>query len=262
MNPYFEVSATSGNRNNDIGLPLTILESDADTNLFILEMGMSALGEIEYLQEIVESRIVLITSIGAAHLNDLGSMDNIIKAKLEITAHMPKDGVVIVNGDHERFMEILKTYDLSQKVITYGFGSNNDYVITDLSQFQDSLVFRCEQLSHEAIVTPLLGRHQALNTLGALLAGRELNIPVDTLLSQLEHVRIKKLLKEENIEIHHFVLSATHTHSGPAGVLNTMRGPLKDMSDFFRCTTNVPDQSHRSNHTECTEGKSRLLTVI
>ncbi len=45
--------------------------------------------------------------------------------------------------------------------------------------------------------------------------------------------RIKKLLKEENIEIHHFVLSATHTHSGPAGVLNTMRGPLKDMSDFF-----------------------------
>ena len=221
MNPYFEVSATSGNRNNDIGLPLTILESDADTNLFILEMGMSALGEIEYLQEIVESRIVLITSIGAAHLNDLGSMDNIIKAKLEITAHMPKDGVVIVNGDHERFMEILKTYDLSQKVITYGFGSNNDYVITDLSQFQDSLVFRCEQLSHEAIVTPLLGRHQALNTLGALLAGRELNIPVDTLLSQLEHVRITGH-RNELIRVNQALLIDDSYKSNPEALLESL----------------------------------------
>ncbi|NLC06101.1 MAG: UDP-N-acetylmuramoyl-tripeptide--D-alanyl-D-alanine ligase [Erysipelothrix sp.] len=190
LNPYFEVSATVGNRNNDIGLPLTILESDPSVNLFILEMGMSALDEIDYLQEIAMASIGLITSIGAAHLNDLGSLDNIIKAKLEITHHMPDDGVLIVNGDHERFLEILRSYQLTQRVVTYGLKSSNDYVITETHQFKDTLVFHCEQLTDNPIIVPLLGRHQALNTLGALLVGKELHIPIETLLSNLANVSI------------------------------------------------------------------------
>ena len=80
---------TQGNYNNEIGLPLTILELDLDTEISILEMGMSGFHEIELLSNIAEPDIV-ITNIGESHMQDLGSREGIAKAKSEITIGLKK----------------------------------------------------------------------------------------------------------------------------------------------------------------------------
>lgn len=191
LTPYFEVTKTLGNFNNEIGLPRTILSGDDETNLFVLEMGMSALGEIEYLQSIAHSDVAVITSIGKAHLADLGSVENIIEAKLEILKHLNPAGTLIVHGDHEGLMARINEINPDVKMITYGHLPHNDVVISEVYQFKDRIVFHCEALSDEPISVPLLGKHQALNTTGALLAARVLlHVDVSALVERLETLEL------------------------------------------------------------------------
>ncbi|MBQ3999415.1 MAG: UDP-N-acetylmuramoyl-tripeptide--D-alanyl-D-alanine ligase [Oscillospiraceae bacterium] len=87
------------NRNNEIGLPETVFRMDDDTRLAILEMGMSSLGEISRLSRCGKPHAAIITYIGVSHIEMLGSRENILKAKLEITDGMDKDGFLVINGD-------------------------------------------------------------------------------------------------------------------------------------------------------------------
>ena len=95
----YKVLKTEGNHNNNIGLPLTLLELDHSHQAAVLEMGMDKFGEIDYLSGIVEPEVGIITNIGDAHIERLGSRENIFKAKCELLAHVRKDGVLILNGD-------------------------------------------------------------------------------------------------------------------------------------------------------------------
>lgn len=85
LNTEFKVKKTQGNYNNEIGMPLTILDLDKDTDISILEMGMSGFHEIELLSTIAEPDIAVITNIGESHMQDLGSREGIAQAKSEIT---------------------------------------------------------------------------------------------------------------------------------------------------------------------------------
>lgn len=90
---------TEGNYNSNIGMPLSMLTMKNDTEVSVLEMGMSNLGEIEYLSRIAEPDIAIITNVGSSHLEYLGTRENIARAKLEIVKGLKPDGVVFVNGD-------------------------------------------------------------------------------------------------------------------------------------------------------------------
>ena len=95
----YKVLKTEGNHNNNIGLPLTLLELDSSHQIAVLEMGMDKFGEIDYLAGIVRPDVGIITNIGDAHIERLGSRENILRAKCELLPHIKKDGVVILNGD-------------------------------------------------------------------------------------------------------------------------------------------------------------------
>lgn len=97
----FRVLKTEGNFNNNIGLPLTLLRLDREDEICVLEMGMNHAGEIEYLSEIVEPDVALITNVGDSHIENLGSREGIFRAKCEIFSHMKRSGTVILNGDDE-----------------------------------------------------------------------------------------------------------------------------------------------------------------
>lgn len=96
---HFRVHASKGNYNSDIGVPMSVLEMPDDAEAGIFELGMSALGEIEYLSKLVRPNIGVITNIGSAHMESLGSRENIARAKLEILSGMEKGGTVLLNGD-------------------------------------------------------------------------------------------------------------------------------------------------------------------
>ena len=95
----YKVHKTSGNFNNHLGLPLTILSMDEDTDVAVLEMGMSSRGEIEFLSKLARPDLAIITNIGESHLLDLGSREEIANAKLEIIEGLAGGGTLIYYGD-------------------------------------------------------------------------------------------------------------------------------------------------------------------
>lgn len=95
----YEVLKTQGNFNNEIGLPLTLLNLNSTHEVAVIEMGMSGFGEISRLTGIAQPQIAVITNIGVSHIEKLGSAQGILKAKLEILEGLKPGGVVVLNGD-------------------------------------------------------------------------------------------------------------------------------------------------------------------
>ena len=113
----YRTSATKGNFNNHIGVPLTLLAIPADAELAIVEMGANHLGEIAFLCSIADPDCGLITNVGRAHLEGFGSFEGVVKTKTELYRHLAaKQGLVFVNGDNERLMQEAK----AMKTLTYG----------------------------------------------------------------------------------------------------------------------------------------------
>lgn len=99
LSARFDVTRTQANFNNNIGLPRTIFTMDRHTRIAVLEMGMNHFGEIDYLVRIARPTIAVITNIGDAHIGNLGSRENIFKAKCEIFNGLQEGGTAVLNGD-------------------------------------------------------------------------------------------------------------------------------------------------------------------
>ena len=95
----YKVLKTEGNHNNNVGLPLTLLELNSSHQIAVLEMGMDKFGEIDYLAGIVRPDVGVITNIGDAHIERLGSRENIFRAKCELLPHVRPGGLLVLNGD-------------------------------------------------------------------------------------------------------------------------------------------------------------------
>ena len=96
-----EVCETEKNLNTEVGVPLTLMNIEKKHKAAVVEMGMRNLGEISYLTNIVKPDIAVITNIGTAHIENLKNRENILKAKMEILEGLPKNGLVILNGDDD-----------------------------------------------------------------------------------------------------------------------------------------------------------------
>lgn len=119
------VHATYGNLNNDIGVPLTLLKMQPNHQYAVVEMGMNHLGEIDYLTHIAQPDVALINNAGIAHIGELGSRDNIAKAKGEIFAGLKPDGVAVINADSD-YVDYWKSLNPNRKIVTFGLKSHAD----------------------------------------------------------------------------------------------------------------------------------------
>ncbi len=126
----YKVLKTEGNNNNHIGLPLTILRLK-DEDIMVIEMGMNNIGEISYLTNIAKPTIGVITNIGTAHIGNLGSRENIMKAKLEIIEGL--SGPLIINNDNDIMHDNIDYIKSLNEVITIGINNNSDYMATDIN---------------------------------------------------------------------------------------------------------------------------------
>lgn len=132
LNTKFRTQKTDGNFNNDIGLPLTLFSLSPDCETLVLEMGMSALGEISALSRIASPDIAVITNIGNSHIEHLGSRENILKAKLEILDGM-HGGTLLLNGDDT----LLRAVGEIPGIKKYYFGTDDplcDFRATNIIQ--------------------------------------------------------------------------------------------------------------------------------
>lgn len=162
----FNVHKTAGNYNNHIGLPLTILSMKEDTEVAVLEMGMSGRGEIELLSHIAKPDAAIITNIGESHMQELGSREGIAEAKLEIAAGLKPGGKLIINGDEPLLKN--KRSELDCNVITFGINDKNDYVAQDIVLKGNGTQFIIEETAY---MIPVLGAHNVTNALASIVVG-------------------------------------------------------------------------------------------
>ncbi|AXI08995.1 UDP-N-acetylmuramoyl-tripeptide--D-alanyl-D-alanine ligase [Oceanobacillus zhaokaii] len=163
---------TDGNFNNHIGLPLTILSMERDTEVLVLEMGMSGFGEIDLLSKIAKPDYAIITNIGESHIEFLGSREGIANAKLEIINGLKKDGVLIIDGD-EPLLNQLNNYP---NTIACGFNIENDIVIRNVNISLEATSFTLSDGTYYDV--PLLGKHHAKNATYAIILGEQLGIDI------------------------------------------------------------------------------------
>ena len=175
----FDTLKNEGNFNNHIGVPLTLFNLNKKHECAIIEMGMSNFNEIEYLANIVNPKIGVISNIGLSHIENLGSQDGILKAKLEITTNFDENNILIVNGDDEYLSKVCKE-DCNYNLKTFGFNSNNDVYCTEYIMSEDSINFKCIiNGKEEAIFIPTVGKHNIYNAMAAILVGLTLGMELE-----------------------------------------------------------------------------------
>lgn len=180
---------TSGNFNNLIGLPLTLLQLEKGHQWAVVEMGTSALGEIERLTDIAQPTYGIITNIGEAHLSGLHGLDGVARAKGELFAGL-RGGTALVNLDDPRVARLPVANGV--KTLTYGEHPEAqvraERIVEEAAGLSFELVYERQRF---AIRVPMPGRHNIANALAAAAAALELEVPGDQVAAGLaEPVRI------------------------------------------------------------------------
>ena len=161
---------TQGNLNNEIGLPRTLFCLQEDTQAAVIEMGMNHAGEISRLSRTARPTMGIIGNIGVSHIENLGSRENILRAKLEILDGMLPDAPLILNGDDP----LLYGAKIQDHPVYY-YGIENPYCrfkAYDIEQTANGTAFTIDFGCGEQPVTlPAMGRHNILNALAAFTAG-------------------------------------------------------------------------------------------
>jgi UDP-N-acetylmuramoyl-tripeptide--D-alanyl-D-alanine ligase len=207
LSKKYNVLKNQGNFNNHIGLPLTIFQMEKEHEVAVLEMGMSNLGEIDLLAEIVRPNIAVITNIGLSHIEHLGSQENIMKAKMEISNYFHKDSRLIVNGD-DVYLATLQQKEFEFDVIYIGVHGRYNYIadhIRDLGEYGSEFDLWIDS-SRYSFRLRVPGKHNIYNALMAIAIGVEMGVEIALMQEALEEfggskMRLNIFTTKENIKV-------------------------------------------------------------
>lgn len=174
LSSKFKVLKTPANLNNEIGVPLTLLSLEEEHEAAVIEMGISAFGEMSVLASMVRPSICVMTNIGYSHLEALGDLDGVLKEKSEVFRFMPAGSHAVLNGDDEKLSE----FDPGMDKITFGFTEKCDYRCTGAVEDGTDSV-SCEIKTPDGVIPltiPAFGRHMILGAMPGVIVGRLLGL--------------------------------------------------------------------------------------
>jgi UDP-N-acetylmuramoyl-tripeptide--D-alanyl-D-alanine ligase len=177
----YKTTATVGNLNNHIGVPLTLLSMNASTEIGIIEMGANHLKEIAFLCAIAQPDFGYITNFGKAHLEGFGSIEGVIQGKSELYNYLKAhDKLIFLNSEDNKQVTLLKDYNK-----TYSFGNSNpdDAVI----YFEEANPFVISKFKHEVIESQLIGSYNFTNICAAIAFGNYFNIEASSIKEAIEN---------------------------------------------------------------------------
>jgi len=172
------VLKNEGNLNNHIGVPLTLLKLNAGHRTAVVEMGMSAAGEIDTLARLVGPTVGVITNIGPAHLEFFGSMDKVAEAKGELLDNLKPDATAVLNADDPFFGTLKNRF--SGRIVTFGISNKADVSAASVRQERDHADFTITAGGAAANVRLYaVGTHNIYNALAAAAAATAVGLPID-----------------------------------------------------------------------------------
>jgi len=172
LSARFRVYKTPKNLNNDIGVPLSLLNISDEDEAAVIEMGISDFGEMSILADMARPDIVIMTTIGFCHLEQLGDLDGVLKAKSEVFGYMKPDAVAVVSGDDEK----LAAFEPGVRKITFGLGSTCDWRAENVSTDGTNGV-SCDMVhgsTRFSVFIPAFGSHMVLGALPAAAVAAQL----------------------------------------------------------------------------------------
>ena len=184
LSAFGKTLKTEGNQNNEIGVPNTLFRLEDDTEYAVVDMGMSALGEIRRLSRAARPTAGIITCIGVSHMESLGSRDNILKAKLEICTGLPDGAPLALNGDDEYLRKAEKEGSIPARLapVWFGIGDGSCDVRADNIRAEGegqrfTIVDKAYGI-REAFI-PIPGRHNIYDALSAYAAATRMGLDPD-----------------------------------------------------------------------------------
>ncbi len=185
------ICVTSGNFNNQIGLPLTLFKETKEDQIAVIEMGASGKGEIAQLCEIATPEIGIVTQIAGAHLSSFGSIKGVAEAKSELFSSLPSTGSAIINLDSEQQQQLLKASSHCQQIkVSLHQYSESDLWAEKIKAVEDGWNFNCCSADNcFAVILNLPGKHNITNALMALAGVKALGLNAEKFSQQLASLK-------------------------------------------------------------------------
>jgi UDP-N-acetylmuramoyl-tripeptide--D-alanyl-D-alanine ligase len=183
------VLSTKGNLNNDIGLPMTLLELNAQHQFAVIEMGANHLGEIEYLTTIAKPDVAVVNNAGQAHLEGFGSVENIARAKAEIYDGLSGDGVAVINAD-DNFASFWTDYCAGKKIQRFSMQDESaDVFAKEIAEHHYQIVIKTAtgEVEKAALQLKIPGKHNVMNALAATAVTLSVGVPLQSIVDSLSN---------------------------------------------------------------------------
>lgn len=217
----YKTQKTPGNYNNELGVPLTILSLDEDCEVAVVEMGLEKKGDILFLKDMVKPHMGILTNVGTAHLENFNSVEEIANAKLEIVECIEDGGLFVYNGDdlliRGEFPKISVNESLTIK--KFGFDSSNDLYCKIICQDENGISFESYGELNDVFKVNMLGKHQALNAISAILIAKAFKISTEEMKQGLLHNIQKTGLRNDLLRIKNCTILNDSYKSNPQSLL-------------------------------------------
>lgn len=216
-----KVHFNTGNHNNEIGVPLTLLGLTKDHEVCVLEMGMRGLGEIAELCSIARPTAGIITNVGSTHFERLGSMRNIALAKGELAESLPKEGFIMLNGENE-WSPFIRDRSLARSVF-FGFGADAQVRALEVEFFPEYTEFSLKAFGmSRRLRLPLWGKHNVYNCLAAAGAYLLLGFPEEKLQEGLDNLTVTAMRLERVEGINGSTIINDTYNANPDSVISSL----------------------------------------
>jgi len=217
----YRVHKTPGNFNSEFGMPLTILMAPADTEIAVLEMGMRGLGQIKLLSEMAKPDVSMITCIGEAHIEELGSRENISIAKFEITSGLSEAGLFVYHGDEPLLDLRIAEAQPNFKMVSFGDATTNDYYPTSIAVVDNGMTFKINQSDLEFRLS-VLGKHNVMNAIAAIAIARHFDVNFEEIQRGLTNIKMSKMRMEVTHARNGMMMIDDTYNSSPTSVRATL----------------------------------------
>lgn len=223
VNAKYNSIKTQGNLNNEIGLPQMLFQIDNSIEAAVIEMGMNHFGEISRLSQAAKPTVALITNIGVSHIENLGSRQGILKAKLEILDGLQKDAPLLLNGDDDMLSTV--TND-EHKIYFYGI-NNGDFKATEIVEAEGSTSFVVNYFGKtQKITIPTIGIHNVYNALAAFGVGYLLDVDAKLAVDALSNY-VPAGMRQKSVVVNGVTCIEDCYNASP----DSMRAALKTLHD-------------------------------
>jgi UDP-N-acetylmuramoyl-tripeptide--D-alanyl-D-alanine ligase len=193
------VLSTKGNLNNDIGMPMTLLELTEQHRFAVIEMGANHVGEIDYLSKIARPDVALVNNVGPAHLEGFGSLENIARAKAEIYNGLSEDGIAVLNKD-DAFAAYWEDYCSEMKTVSFSMHDESADVYAKL--IEDNHYRIISKAGQADLTLKVPGKHNVMNALAAVAVTLSLGLPLQEIVSSLstfENIQGRLTIKQSAV---------------------------------------------------------------